>query len=153
MMRMNMDAKDQSFKTFSQMGIVVKDINQAVKNYEALGFGPFNPLPPEIKVVERFLHGEPTELKVEIRIAYVGPLEIELIQPVSGKSIWQEFLDSRGEGFNHLRILVDDLEAEAAKLEKQGFEMVYNSKFASGGGAAYFEASKLGIPYLELVQL
>ncbi len=147
-----MDATNSSSRTFTQIGIVVKDINRAVQLYESMGFGPFHELPRTIKVTERFLHGKPTQLKVEIRIAQAGPMEIELIQPVEGNSIWQEFLDSKGEGFNHMRCMVDDLDTEAARMEEQGFPMVYRSKFASGGGAAYFEASKLGMPYLEMVQ-
>ncbi len=43
-----MDTQDCAFKSFSQIGIVVKDINRAVQDYESLGFGPFQMLPPGI---------------------------------------------------------------------------------------------------------
>ena len=48
-----------------------------------------------------------------------GPLEIELIQPVSGEGPHQEFLDAGNEGMHHVRFRVDDLDARVAELEAE----------------------------------
>ena len=40
----------------------------------------------------------------------LGPVELELIQPISGESIWANFLREHGGGIHHLRFNVDALE-------------------------------------------
>ena len=149
---MNPDTKNYDLRKFNHIGIVVKDINKAVQYYESLGFGPFGHL-QGIKVTERILYGKPApDIRVEIRVAQAGPLPIELIQPVAGRSVWQDFLEAKGEGIHHLGIVVNDLDKEAAKLEKQGFEEVYRAKMGTGGVAAYFDTKKIGLPYFQLEQ-
>ena len=84
-----------------QIGVTVKDINQAVKYYESLGIGPFTWLFDELKLVltERELYGkDATGVKNLIMVAQMGPVQFEVIQPTadSGKSLPIEFLKEHG---------------------------------------------------------
>jgi methylmalonyl-CoA/ethylmalonyl-CoA epimerase len=71
----------------TQIAVVVRDIEAALKTYtETLGWGPWS-------VFEYRMIGAE---------ASVDGLGFELIQPVSGPSIYQKFLDTRGEGVQHI---------------------------------------------------
>jgi 4-hydroxyphenylpyruvate dioxygenase-like putative hemolysin len=54
----------------------------------------------------------------------MGPLGIELLQPIEGETVHKELLESTGEGIGHIAYVVDDLEAETAKLVEKGFPVI-----------------------------
>ncbi len=82
----------------------------------------------------------------------MGQVELELIEPGEEESLWREFLDTRGEGINHLGFFVDDIDKESTELEKKGFRVLYSSRFQNGGGATYFDTAKIGGILMELIQ-
>jgi methylmalonyl-CoA/ethylmalonyl-CoA epimerase len=88
----------------TQIAVVVRDIEAALKTYtETLGWGPwsvFDYKPPLLH--DTTVLGEPVEFRMIGAEASVDGLGFELIQPVSGPSIYQEFLDSHGEGVQHI---------------------------------------------------
>ena len=49
---------------------------------------------------------------------------IELLEPTSTESPVGKFILNRGEGIHHVSILVDDIEAELARLRREGFQLV-----------------------------
>ena len=135
-----------------QVAVVVKDIEKAVKFYGSLGIGPFVE-GPSASAVERRIYGkiEP-DTRVEGRIAQMGPIEIELLQPRRGKSIQQEFLDTRGEGAIHICAYTEDLETDIRKMAEKGFEVISYARFDDGGKCAYFDTRRVGGLILELFQ-
>jgi catechol 2,3-dioxygenase-like lactoylglutathione lyase family enzyme len=71
--------------------------------------------------------GQPADWVIHLSIAYAGETQIELIQPVSGASVYQEWLDKHGEdGVQHVAYWLDDSEydAAAAHLTAAGFPLV-----------------------------
>ena len=66
-----------------------------------------------------------------------GPLEIELIEPVSGRGPHQEFLDAGGEGVHHVRFRVEDLDGRLPELNAAGYETVWYHRFAPEIAWAY----------------
>ena len=63
----------------SQIGIVVPDMDKAIKFYEdILGIGPINVLPREPETCE--LHGKETHFQLKTGFAFVGGTQLELIQ-------------------------------------------------------------------------
>jgi catechol 2,3-dioxygenase-like lactoylglutathione lyase family enzyme len=88
----------------TQIAVVVRDIEASLKTYtETLGWGPwsvFDYQPPLLH--DTWVKGEPVEYRMIGAEASVDGLGFELIQPVSGPSIYQEFLDSHGEGVQHI---------------------------------------------------
>lgn len=143
-------AKDSPFKDVFQVGIVVKDMDKATERLSAMGIGPFEPrvLPPDR---EEWYRGRPLKPDVKISKAYIGETEIELIQPVSGESPHQEFLDSKGEGIQHLACTVEDLDKQVEKLTAQGATVLLQAKFPGGGGIAYVDFGVAGL-IIELVE-
>ncbi len=133
--------------------LVTKDIDKAVAHYESLGIGPFHA--PPVRPTEQTLRGKQIPLDYFKRaelLGKMGPIHLQLCQPISGDSPWQEFLDAKGEGVHHISFIIDDVEKEMAQFKAAGFEVVLNAKFEGGGGAAYIDISKTKDFYIELIQ-
>jgi hypothetical protein len=96
----------------TQIAVVVRDIEVALKSYtEMLGWGPwsvFDYKPPLLH--DTRVKGEPVEFRMIGAEASVDGLGFELIQPVSGPSIYQEFLDAHGEGVQHIACMKHSVE-------------------------------------------
>jgi methylmalonyl-CoA/ethylmalonyl-CoA epimerase len=133
-----------------QIGLVVRDMDKAIKRFSVLGFGPFAPkiLPPGTK---EWIRGKPSNVNVKVNATMVGEIELELCQPVSGESPHQEFLDSKGEGIQHVMFAVDDLEKEIDRLTKQGATVLLKAVFDKGG-LAYLDLDASGF-IVELNQI
>ena len=52
-------------------------------------------------------HGRPAEYRMRIALANVGPLRIELIEPLEGDTVYAEFVREHGYGVHHLGLLLD----------------------------------------------
>lgn len=87
--------------TITQIAVVVADIEAALRSYtENLGpWSVFGYKPPLLH--DTMVRGEETEFRMIGAETSVNGLGFELIQPVSGPSIYQEFLDAHGEGVHH----------------------------------------------------
>ena len=142
------------FVRVDQVGVVVNDLEKAVDYYESLGIGPFALL-TGIVSAKRWVDGKPIDpasIKLKVSIAKVGAVDFELIEPGEGKSLWRDFLETKGEGINHMGFFIDDIEKEQAELEAKGIKAVYASRFDGGGGAAYFATDEVGGVLFELIQ-
>jgi len=136
------------------IGVVVKDVDKAVEHYQSLGIGPFQ-APTPLDRVGLKINGKPVDLasiKFKVRFADMGPVRIELIQPVEGESLVKDFLETRGEGISHLGITVDNINEVEAKLVNKGFTVPYRSTYKNGGGAAYIDTDKIGGVLVEILQ-
>jgi len=127
---------------FNHIGLVVKDVDKAVEYYQSLGIVD--------KATDRVTM-EGKKAKLVGRFINIGSLLIELWQPVRGETVQQEFLDSRGEGVNHIAFHVDDLAREKAKLVEKGIPVLFSVKDEEGD-MAYFDARKAGNTLIELIQ-
>ena len=138
---------------FHHVGVVVKNIDEAVEYFQGLGIGPFEP--SNLVHIDRKMYGKPVPADVKniIKATKMGPIGIELIQPVSGESPHKRFLESRGEGINHLAFVVDDIEEAISIMLEAGFKLLSSSKNQGGGGMAYFDTDKVGGVQIELEEI
>jgi len=88
-----------------QIAIVVKDLRKTMELYHrTLGWGPWHVFeffgPPVLH--DTVTRDVPTSFTVHLASTQVGPLAVELLQPVDGPSIFQEWLDRHGEGVHHI---------------------------------------------------
>lgn len=127
---------------FNHIGSVVRDVDEAVEYYQSLGIVD--------KATDRITM-EGKKAKLIGRFIHIGSLLIELWQPVRGKTVQQEFLNSRGEGVNHIAFHVDDLDSERDKLVEKGIPVVFSVK-DENGYMAYFDTRKVGNILIELIQ-
>ena len=135
---------------------VVEDIAAAEEFHSAhFGVGTWTRLPdirfgPE----DVRLHDRPADFTVHVAMAYAGDLQLELIQPVSGDSIYTEHLARSGPGLHHVCFETDDLDAAVARARAAGLDVPMQG--VMGGGLmsfAYVDGARWGVPYVELAQL
>lgn len=128
----------------TQIGIIVKDINQAAQKYASfLGL----PLPAIVETdglekSQATFRGKPCPARAKLAFFKVGQtLDIELIEPDGQPSVWQEFLDTKGEGVHHIAFGIKDTAAHTEKLEKLGIPLLQKGEY-EGGRYAYFDSTK-----------
>ena len=95
-----------------QVGIVVKNADEAIVNYEnLLGISGWNInyVDTENGIGRNFRHGN-KDVSVKARIAWarIGSIEIELIEPRDKTSVYAEYLRNNGPGVHHLMFGIDD---------------------------------------------
>jgi methylmalonyl-CoA epimerase len=75
-----------------------------------------------------------------VRIGFlpVGESSIELVEPTRPDTGVARFLDSRGEGFHHVCLEVDDLAAELDRLAGQGVELIDSAPRRGAEGPVAF---------------
>lgn len=138
---------------FHHISIIVKDMDKAVEYYEALGIGPFED--SNMVHIDRKLYGKPTptDIKNLVKATNLGPIGIELLQPVSGESPQKIFLESHGEGIHHIAFIVDDIKEATDIMAEAGFNVVSSSNNQGGGGMAFFDTERVGGVQIELEEL
>jgi len=115
------DSETPKFKleTVDHIGIVVRDCEKVIETWERMfGIGPW---------AIREMSGTTPEGKTvtaKVAFAYMGDLEIELIQIIKGKTLHSEFLETHGEGLHHLGFFGDDVDGEAASLVAKGAKVI-----------------------------
>ena len=110
---------------FCQIAWVVKDIAAAERFFvNTIGISRFLHIDNlAAKDTEGTYLGKPGDWVCNLHIAYAGDTQIELIQPVSGASMFQESLDRHGDAVQHVAYWLDDADyaAAAAHLESSGY--------------------------------
>jgi catechol 2,3-dioxygenase-like lactoylglutathione lyase family enzyme len=114
----------EMFKNFVQIGAVVADLDKAIHYLEEIfGLGPFRVIdwPPEGRTdIVKFYYGKPGDFTARMAFTELGPIELELIQPLEGESIWADFLREHGGGIHHLRFNVEDVTPVQDYLAENG---------------------------------
>jgi hypothetical protein len=143
----------KSFSKIYQLSFVVEDMEKAISNFTALGIGPFEPLQGITSIERRFNGKLEPDIQNDIRVAYLGDMEIELIKPISGNSPAMEYLKVKGEGFHHFAFKVSDVKRARAEIEQKGFKLYYQVKYGEGsGGCVYFKTDLPGYIPVEFFQ-
>ncbi|MGB5698315.1 methylmalonyl-CoA epimerase [Muriicola sp.] len=96
-------------KKIEHLGIAVKDLEASNRLFEKL-FGT-----PHYKMEEVASEG------VKTSFFLAGPNKIELLEATTPDSPIAKFIEKKGEGIHHIAFEVDDIKAEIARLQKEGF--------------------------------
>jgi len=130
-------------KAITQVAVVVKDIDKARNAWaELLGVKV-----PEVSIAESHFSrptlykGNPSDAKAKLAFFSMDNLQIELIQPLGGKSTWQDYLDTYGEGIHHIAFAVKDIDGIEKRFELQGNPTIQRGGW-DGGAYSYIDASK-----------
>jgi methylmalonyl-CoA/ethylmalonyl-CoA epimerase len=147
-----MDKPDKDNSPFSQLhhiSIVVKDINKAVEYYESIGIGPFESYPPIKEYVKIDVPDKEGFYDLTIKCARIGPVDLQLIQPGKGKSLYKDFLETRGEGVYHLGFAVEDIDGSEAEVRAMGLGVISSGRRENGSGFSYLDtADNAGVTLL-----
>ena len=125
------------FDKISQVALVVRDLHESIKSFwEELGIGPWKiwTLTPEN--TETVVHGRRCECSFRVGMAKIGDVSFELIQPLVGESIFQEFLDKTGEGLHHLKYTIENPGTVLENFRKEGGKILQSGKI--GDSSFYY---------------
>jgi methylmalonyl-CoA/ethylmalonyl-CoA epimerase len=100
------------FRNPIQIGLIVEDLDKTLENLQSIfGIGPFRivDFPPQgHEDIMRQYKGENGDFTAKFCFFDLGNIELEIIQPLSGKSIWRDFLDKNGPGLHHIKFSVPE---------------------------------------------
>lgn len=116
------------FTHISQIGFVVKDMNKIVREMQRI-FG-VEPKFADIPLEGQKCNGKPSKSHALIAFYNFANVELEFVQPLSGQSIWQDFLDSGRSGLHHIRFsvnnfdgIVDDMKEKSINICMEGLSV------------------------------
>jgi catechol 2,3-dioxygenase-like lactoylglutathione lyase family enzyme len=122
-----------------QVAFVVRDLDAALARYTAL----FGGAPWRCYTFSAAIHrqaeyrGGPTGFSVRLALNDASP-QLELIEPVEGPGVHGDWLAGRGEGFHHVGVLVDSLDAAVERMAAAGYAAIQTgSGFGADGDGSY----------------
>lgn len=116
-----------------QIGFVVRDAEAVATRWAQLFALPPPrvvewPLRPDMTAE---LRGAPIELKMKIAFVETGSMQLEFIQPLEPNNIYEEFLESRGEGLHHVLFDMENPEELASQI---GVDILQSGSTIRPGG-------------------
>ncbi len=136
--------KKPPFSELHHISIVVKDIDEAAEFYNSIGIGPFVDYPPMKEYVKLNVPDEDGFYNLRIKVARMGPVDLQLIQPGEGESLYKDFLEKKGEGVYHLGFVVDEIDQSEADVKELGLKVISNGRREDGSGFAYLDTAQKG---------
>ncbi len=94
------------------IGIAVKDLEAAIKTYEAI----LNTTCDKREIV--------ISEKVETAFFQTGESKVELLGATGPDSVIAKYVDKKGEGLHHVAFEVDDIFKELQRLRDEGFTVL-----------------------------
>ncbi len=126
--------------------VVVRDAEKVAKTLsERFGIGPWEVHLKSYPKSQAIFRGKPVECTFKFAYAKVGPITLELAEPVSGESSYKEFLDKHGEGLHHIGFSAPlPFDAEVRKWERLGIKAIQSMKLDDPDeGWAYMDTRDL----------
>jgi methylmalonyl-CoA/ethylmalonyl-CoA epimerase len=128
--------------SLSHIGIVVEDIEKTFKllssiwDLQTMEPMIYSPKKDELSIGERF--------SAKVGVINLGTVCLELVQPLAGKSIWSEFLQTKGEGIQHIAFGISNYEEVVSRLQREGNEIVVGGVY-NGVRWCFFNMKPSGI--------
>ncbi|MFC1958138.1 VOC family protein [Chloroflexota bacterium] len=136
-------AQKVTIKQVLQICVVVRNLQKSMELYwDVFGIGPWRILtfkPPTMTNTK--VRGKPVTYSMKLGLAQIGNIQWELIQPLTGQSIYKEFLDQKGEGLHHIACDVGDYDKAVANLQKHGIDILMSGDLP-GESYAYMDTEK-----------
>jgi hypothetical protein len=109
-------------KRLVQIGIVVPDRDRTTQLLTSLfGIGPFHFAEWPDRVESKYCYrGVEEQVRIKQAFVQLGDVEVELIQPLEGRSGYKDFLDQTGGGIHHVLFEVKDIDPVIDELAKSG---------------------------------
>jgi hypothetical protein len=123
--------------SINQVAIMVNDAQKVAENYwKILGIGPWDIFTLEGDTVfGETYRGKPTYYGYKVGLCQCGGLQIELIQPTAGDSMYSDFIKEHGEGLQHVQYLantIDEAKRHVELFTEQGCPLLMDGYFGDG---------------------
>jgi mannose-6-phosphate isomerase len=116
----------RAFDSPIQIGILVNDLDSTLEKLEKdFGMGPWRiaEYPPKGESPYMEYHGKPGNFRAKFCFYSYKNIELEVIQPLEGDNIWQDWIDKHGPGIHHIKFLVDEHESAEEYLNSKGYKI------------------------------
>jgi methylmalonyl-CoA/ethylmalonyl-CoA epimerase len=137
---------------FFQVAYVTPNLDQFLATFnDKLGVDRFYVI-RDAQVTDQTFRGEPCDAHQDLAFGYAGDLQFEVIQPISGRSTYSEFLDAHPMGgIHHTGVLVDDYDAAVAELSTS-FDLAQTGRVGETR-FGYFDTTAYLGAFVEVLQL
>jgi methylmalonyl-CoA/ethylmalonyl-CoA epimerase len=138
--------------TVVQIGLIVKDVEKTAASFAEV----FDIPKPEIVPIaddsfaNTIYRGKPSKAKGKAAFFDLGPVQMELIEPVGAPSTWEEFLRTHGEGVHHIAFKTKVMDTARKFLANKGMETIQQGGW-EGGNYTYVDSTKSLGTILELL--
>jgi hypothetical protein len=114
-----------------QVAMVVRDLDAAMKrHWETFRIGPWDIYTFDAAKVQNYTYrGKPATHSCLIAVTWSGDTQLELIQPLTGYSIYDEFLEARGEGLHHIKLYFADCQDAVVQFARRGYPVTQSGRF------------------------
>ena len=135
-----------------EIAIVTRDHKRTMQGLWRLGIGPWrvHTFSPE-NTANQTYRGKPSPFTLKVCFARVGNMTWELMEPVSGPTIFAEFLERHGEGIHHIAYDCNDIpfEQRIAEFTRRGFPLVQSGSWMGNNHFAFFDTESAATTCLE----
>jgi hypothetical protein len=113
-----------------QVAMVVRDMDQAMKrHWDVFKIGPWDIYEFNPSKVENYVYrGKPATHSCLIAVTWRGDTQLELMQPLTGYSIYDEHLERRGEGLHHIKLFYSDCNKALADFARRGYPVIQSGR-------------------------
>jgi methylmalonyl-CoA/ethylmalonyl-CoA epimerase len=122
--------------------IVVKDIEKTKDYYESIGIGPWTEYPPLLEYTKLNVIDEKGFFATRFIYTKIGDLQLQLVQPGQGKTIYKDFLEKKGEGVFHIGFEVADIDIADTQLAEKGLKILASGRRDDGSGFTYYDTRR-----------
>lgn len=130
----------------SQIGIVVRDLEEAMESYATLGIEPWDVFrcePPEeqtlssevpegeklSQLTNRTYFGSDGDFAMRLAFSDVGGTQMELVEPLKGTSLFTDHLAEHGQGIQHVGCFAyEDTYSIVETFENAGMSVIQSGK-------------------------
>lgn len=114
-----------------QVAYVVRDMEAAMRrHWDVARIGPWDIYQFEAPKVRNYMYrGQPATHSCLIAVTMAAGLQMELMQPLTGRSIYDEWLETRGEGLHHIKLYHADCEKVVAEYAAKGYGVIQSGQF------------------------
>jgi catechol 2,3-dioxygenase-like lactoylglutathione lyase family enzyme len=144
------------FGRIAQIGIVVRDLDRGVAAYsELLGLTGWKGYTygPEL-LRDMTYRGSVGTFSMRIALSGADPV-VELVEPVDGPSIYDEWLAEHGEGLHHVGVEVPSIAEAIDRARVAGYEVLQSGRgygLDGDGGFAYLDTFSAVRVIVELLE-
>lgn len=148
---------DPRLPSLGQVGVVVRDIQEAVKYYSTVfGIGPFDIY--DFQPQRTWFKGKEVDpIKLKIAMADLGKVKLELIQVLEGEVPHREFLETHGEGLQHLGFYSDKYDEWKSYAKEQGMKILCEAEaqdeLRGKRRGFYMDSGKVGGVIFEIIEV
>lgn len=135
-----------------QIAHLVRDLDKTLERYwndfkmgpwDLHTYGPHN-------VQNSMYRGKPSDHTYRIAVVWTGPVQIEVMQPLTGRSIYDEFLETKGEGIHHYKLYYRDCRKAVKDFESRGYAVIQSGNIGEDEFYYLETEAKMGGAVIEL---